>query len=69
MMIAARVTAPMKQAILRSKRVAMRRQSLSRQNIRSMMVLARRDDGLGAALSQPVAQCIAVIAFVGDQFG
>src|SRR5690606_5474318 len=32
-------------------------------------VLAGRDDGLGSALAQPFAQGLAVIAFVGDQFG
>lgn len=32
-------------------------------------VLARWDDGLGAALIQPFAQGLAVIAFVGDEFG
>ncbi len=36
MMAAARATAPMKFLMLRSKRVAMRRQSLKRQNMRSM---------------------------------
>ena len=38
MTAAARAIAPMKFLMLRSKRVAMRRQSLSRQNMRSMML-------------------------------
>lgn len=32
-------------------------------------VFTRRDDGLGSALAQPFAQGLAVIAFVGNQFG
>jgi hypothetical protein len=60
----------MKFVMLRSKRVAMRRQSLSRQNMRSALlvdgfvvvildlaVFARRDDGLGAALGYVCEQC------------
>jgi len=32
-------------------------------------VLARRDDGLGTTLVEPLAQSLAVIVFVGDEFG
>ena len=34
-----------------------------------LAVFARRDDGFGAALIQPFAQSLAVIAFVGYELG
>ncbi len=84
MTAAARAMAAMKFRTLRSKRVRMRRRSLRRQNmlfngvallvgclvvlVLDLAVLARRDDGFGAALLQPFAQFLAVIAFVGDEF-
>ena len=75
----------MKLLRLRSKRVAMRRQSLKRQNMRfddvallvdGLVVIvlgfagfARWDDRFGASCIQPFAQGLTVIAFIRDEFG
>ena len=84
MTAAARTTAPKKFLTLRSKRVAIRRQSFRRQNILDDVtllvdgliifvldcaVLARWDEGLGAAFFEPFAQSLAIVAFVGDELG
>lgn len=83
MKVAARAIAPMKDLMLRSKRVAMRRQSLQAADhalddvalavdsgvviVMDLAVLAGRDDSLGPASSQPFAQGLAVVALVGDE--
>ena len=68
----------MKFLMLRSKRVAIRRQSFDDVAlpvdglvimVLDLAVLARWDDGRGSAFCQPVAQGFAVIALVGDEFG
>ena len=83
MTAAARAIAAMKFLMLRSKRVAIRRQEAAKHAlddvtlpvdglvimVLDLAVLARWDDGRGSAFCQPVAQGFAVIALVGDEFG